>query len=270
MRFTRLISIAAALSAVSASPVPWRDDSDHGHNHGHSNGHHRHGSSTPANQLYQYSVIAALTVGVAANGTQLSTVLTHGDLGLGTFPSLQGEMIIVDGVAYRGTAAGVVELPDPERTQTPFAAITKFEPDVSVRAAIANFSDFTAQLPSWFPAPVAHHFMSYRLDGTFTLRIRAPAGQEYPGEPLANVTARQTEFSYENIEGTMVGFRTPKYAANVNAAGDHLHFISADRKRGGHVLEFKTVGEASVKLAKMDTYTVTIPPDGQFDEVSLA
>jgi acetolactate decarboxylase len=35
----------------------------------------------------------------------------------------------------------------------------------------------------------------------------------------------------------MVGFRFPARAEGMNVPGYHLHFVSADRKRGGHVLD---------------------------------
>jgi alpha-acetolactate decarboxylase len=199
----------------------------------------------------------------------LKNILAHGDTGLGTFNKLQGEMIILDGVIYRSTADQVISTPDIDTTQTPFAAVTKFEPEETATASFANYSDFTAQLPSWFNSSVTNHFISYRLDGHFTLRVRAPGGQNFPLEPIANVTARQTEWDFDNIEGTMVGFRTPAYAANINAAGDHLHFISADRTKGGHVLSFRSVGDVSVKAAKVDTFTVEVPRGGEYDQVIL-
>ena len=34
----------------------------------------------------------------------------------------------------------------------------------------------------------------------------------------------------------MVGFRFPDFATGLNVPGYHLHFITADRERGGHVL----------------------------------
>jgi acetolactate decarboxylase len=34
----------------------------------------------------------------------------------------------------------------------------------------------------------------------------------------------------------MVGFRFPDYAQGLEVAGYHLHFVDAERRRGGHVL----------------------------------
>ncbi len=41
------------------------------------------------------------------------------------------------------------------------------------------------------------------------------------------------------MEGTLVGFWFPEYVGGVNLPGFHLHFISADETKAGHVLEFE-------------------------------
>ena len=43
-------------------------------------------------------------------------------------------------------------------------------------------------------------------------------------------------FDLADVEGTMVGFRFPDYSEGIEVSGYHLHFITADRTRGGHVL----------------------------------
>ncbi|KAL1405887.1 hypothetical protein Q8F55_007567 [Vanrija albida] len=233
--------------------------------HGSKNSAHK----LPANEITQYSHIAALSAGVASNGTRIARVLAHGDLGLGTWPHIAGEMVVLDGVAYRATADGKVSTP-PGNTQTPFAAVTRFVPERNATGTIANFSDFTTHLEGWYGGNLTHHFASYRLDGVWDLRIRAPGGQNHTLEPIAAVVARQTEFNHTRIAGTMVGFRTPKYAAEINAAGDHLHFISDDRSVAGHVLEFASVGAVKIQVAKVLRYSVEVPTFDEYEEATFA
>lgn len=61
--------------------------------------------------------------------------------------------------------------------------------------------------------------------------------QARPYPPLADVAARQNVFTLRDMEGTLVGFRFPDYAQGLEVPGYHLHYISADRTRGGHVLD---------------------------------
>jgi len=41
-----------------------------------------------------------------------------------------------------------------------------------------------------------------------------------------------------DTEGTLVGFYTPAFMGSLSVPGMHLHFLSADRKTGGHLLEW--------------------------------
>jgi acetolactate decarboxylase len=48
--------------------------------------------------------------------------------------------------------------------------------------------------------------------------------------------ADQSVFDENDIEGVVVGFCFPAHAGRLNLPGRHLHFLSSDRTRGGHVL----------------------------------
>src|SRR4051812_1872944 len=47
--------------------------------------------------LYQVSTATALVEGIYQGAVRVGTLREHGDLGLGTFENLDGEMVIVDG-----------------------------------------------------------------------------------------------------------------------------------------------------------------------------
>ena len=73
----------------------------------------------------------------------------------------------------------------------------------------------------------------------------------------------------ENVEGTVIGFRCPTYVAGVNVPGYHLHFLSQDRARGGHVLGFELVtGRAQMDV--LDRFVLQLPATADFAAVDLA
>jgi alpha-acetolactate decarboxylase len=91
------------------------------------------------NELYQYSLALSLMDGVADKGLSISDFLTHGDHGLGTFRFMNGELIVLDGVAYQMFANGSIKKLDPEGDAIhPFAQITRFRPEVFARAAVPS------------------------------------------------------------------------------------------------------------------------------------
>lgn len=91
------------------------------------------------NQMFQYSLALSLMDGVADKGLPISEYLKHGDHGLGTFRYMNGEMIVVDGKAYQMLSDGSIVDLDPNGDAIhPFAQITRFQPEVTARAAIPS------------------------------------------------------------------------------------------------------------------------------------
>ena len=76
-------------------------------------------------RVFQVGLMSALLAGVYDGPTPLREVLRHGDLGLGTFNGLDGEMILIDGVCFRMRSDGSIDRPSPDE-RTPFAIVTRF------------------------------------------------------------------------------------------------------------------------------------------------
>ncbi|KAL2020313.1 hypothetical protein VTK56DRAFT_8541 [Thermocarpiscus australiensis] len=223
------------------------------------------------NEVFQYSIVSALADGVASHGIPISRVLAHGDHGLGTFRSMDGEMIVLDGEVYQMKADGsVVHISNPEDTVTPFATVTRFRPTTQTKAAVAGKADMEALLTELFPG-ARNHFLVVRMDGVFRrVNVRTAGGQIRPRESMFDVCARQTTHTFEGVSGTIVGFRCPEYVMGVNVAGDHFHFISDDRQRGGHILAFETEGGVEVKAARMSQFHLQLPTeDEEFNQAHL-
>lgn len=216
--------------------------------------------------LYQVSTATALVEGIYQGAVQVSTLRQHGDLGLGTFEGLDGEMVIVDGHFYQVSSDGSVrEVPD--KAQIPFAAITAFSPDQSV--TLDNCPDLSYLTSQFDPLRSSDNFFyALRVDGTFdSIRARAmPRTKE--GVPLVRAAAVQPEFEFNNISGTLVGFWTPEYAKLLNVPGYHLHFISADRTRGGHVLQCRGK-DLRLQIQREGDYHIVLPETGDFATANL-
>jgi acetolactate decarboxylase len=100
-----------------------------------------------------------------------------------------------------------------------------------------------------------------RIDGRFELvRARSVPRQSPPYRPLTDVVAEQHVFELADVAGTMLGFRFPDYAEGIEVGGYHLHFISEDRSRGGHVLGSRCDGTLSVRLDPSSDLHVELPP----------
>lgn len=208
--------------------------------------------------LYQVSSLQALYDGKMGGVCSVGDLLWHGDTGIGTFDSLDGEMVVLGGVCYQVTSDGVVHVA-PGGYTTPFATVAFFNADDAIQITSAvNYSTFIADAFSELPNP--HSFYVVMIEATFsslTLRSVPPAQQPYP--PLSQVIANQTVFNYTDIKGTMVGIYSPAQAGSLSSPGFHFHFLSADAGKGGHVLDWNAP-PMTVQLDLKENLTVDLLP----------
>ncbi len=219
--------------------------------------------------LFQASTIGALLEGAFDGDLSFAELAEHGDLGLGTLNHLDGEMVALDGEFFRADVEGRITPVGPEE-RTPFAVVTRFEPTVEERlpAAGRSHEELLACIDELVPDDASSCAM--RLDGHFPLvRARSVPRQDPPYRPLAEVVADQHVFELADVEGTMLGFRFPSYAEGIEVGGYHLHFVSADRRRGGHVLGSRT-GELRVRIDPSDDLHVELPPEVELEDPDLA
>jgi acetolactate decarboxylase len=80
--------------------------------------------------IYQVSTATALVEGIYEGAVRVGTLREHGDLGLGTFENLDGEMVIVDGHFFQARSDGSVRECGND-VLSPFAVVTPFAPDAA-------------------------------------------------------------------------------------------------------------------------------------------
>jgi acetolactate decarboxylase len=127
--------------------------------------------------------------------------------------------------------------PAPAGARTPFAQVTFFQPDIAVpRVAAESLHALELALSAAMPTP--NVFYAVRATGRFSrVRVRSVPMQERPYPPLAVAARGQKVYDLEDVEGDLVGFYEPRAARGDGVPGFHLHFLSRDRSRGGHVLD---------------------------------
>ncbi len=218
--------------------------------------------------LFQASTIGALIDGAFDGDLSFAELAEHGDLGLGTLNGLDGEMIALDGEFFRADVDGGVH-PVPPEAKTPFAVVTRFEPEIDLRIEEApTHEELLAQLEALLPEGASS--CAIRLDGRFELvRARSVPAQRPPYRSLTEVVAEQHVFELTDVEGTMLGFRFAAYVEGIEVAGFHLHFIDADRRRGGHVLDSRSHG-LRARLDPSNDLHVELPPAVDLADPDLA
>ncbi|OQB18769.1 MAG: Alpha-acetolactate decarboxylase [Euryarchaeota archaeon ADurb.Bin190] len=218
--------------------------------------------------LFQVSTIDALMQGVFDGFYSFDDLMDQGDFGIGTFNALDGEMVALDGEYYQVRADGVAYPVQGDMT-APFAAVTRFEADQTAALENAgNFTELARQIDRHLPSPNA--FYALRIDGTFPyVQTRSVPAQEKPYPRLAEAVEDQSVFNLTNVTGSVVGIWSPDFVKGVNVPGYHLHFITEDRKAGGHILEIQ-VSNATAQVDVTAGFAMQLPSSGDFYNVNLS
>ena len=213
------------------------------------------------NKLFQVSTLNALMMGDYEGSVTAKDFLKHVDTGIGTFDGLDGEAIFYKGKAYNGRATGEVsEMSDND--SLPFACGCKFDEKVKENdISFDSIEDFKAKLESVLPSK--NYFYIIKMEGTFNVRVRSCFKQEKPYEPLYKVACDQREFEYHDIKGSVIGLYCPNYVEGINLPGWHIHFLSKDLTKGGHILKVST-NNATYKVNKLNEWVLALPDSKDF------
>ena len=220
--------------------------------------------------IYQIALLQSLAMGYFDGSITVKDLKTHGDTGIGTFEGLDGEMIVLDGVVYRANQDLKINVVKDD-VLVPFSNVTFFEKDFSVK--LRNLTDKSA-FESALNAQVDKHginsFYMVKLHGNFNeILIRSESGQVKPYPTLVEaLKATQKEFTLQNISGTLVGLYCPEFMSSLNSTGWHFHFISDDKKIGGHVLDLH-LDSGEAQFDKTDNFHMGLPKAKNFQELNF-
>lgn len=224
-----------------------------------------------SNKIYQVSTLQALALGYTRPVVTVEELLENGDTGLGTFENVDGEMIILDGVCYQARQDGSI-VRSQDSAGVPFAVAgsvkdgRKIEME-KMQDIEAIKLELTLRIDEAFELNSIH---IARIDGWFdTIHARAGAPYRSQHVTLKNILSKtQKDFCFKDMYGTLVCVYYPDYMDGINAAGWHMHFLSEDKKLGGHVFE-ASMKSGECLLQKMDRIDIQLPRDAAFDIYSL-
>lgn len=218
-------------------------------------------------RVTQVSVISALMQGQYDGVLSLKETLALGDFGLGTLDHLDGELIVLDGRAWQVRGDGTVHEAPPGRS-TPFAVVTFFRKDGEIPVpAAGSLEELEAVLNERLAGRNA--FYVVRIDGDFArLVVRSVGRQEPPYPPLLAVSKQQYVATHDDVRGTLVAVRCPEWSAGLNVPGWHWHFLSADRKVGGHVLQCRPKS-GTAAYQECLTWVIQLDRSRQFQQRDL-
>jgi acetolactate decarboxylase len=219
--------------------------------------------------LTQVSTYQALQMGEFDGEATFAQLAQEGDFGLGTFDGLDGEMIALDGVFYQALPDGTVQVADP-KMETPFADVHFFHStqQVKIQETLQSVDELTAYLTKQLPSQNRPY--AFKISGVFTsISFRSVPKNVAPFPSLQEAVAKQKVFEAQDMRGTLVGYWLPAYLSGVSLPGYHFHFISDDKRHGGHMLKI-SLSEATVDIDYLENIKLMIPQNDTFQQTDFA
>ncbi|MDY6051745.1 MAG: acetolactate decarboxylase [Rothia sp. (in: high G+C Gram-positive bacteria)] len=217
--------------------------------------------------IFQHSLISSLIAGVYDDDLTLQELLGHGSFGIGTFNALDGEMIVIDGHCYQMRSDGTISEPDLSE-KTPYAVVTNFVPSIR-KELTGNLSrkDVDRIVGELEPSP--NYVYAVRITGEFNwVTTRTVARQTRPYPPLVEATDGEEILRFENVKGTLAGFRSPKFQSTVAVPGCHVHFLDDEHTQGGHVVDYD-IKNVLVEMCIGTDMQLRLPLTQEFMEADL-
>ncbi len=221
--------------------------------------------------LSQVNLLQSLAQGYLGGSFTVKDLRALGDTGIGTFKGVNGEMIVLDGTVYQALGSGKVVVAD-DAEIVPFSNVTFFEKDISLNLSdVADKAALENILTQTVRENGENSFYMVKLHACFShILFRSEYGSSEPFPTLVEaLKGKQTEFIEKDITGTIVGLYCPPYMGGLNSTGWHFHFLSDDKKKGGHVLEV-SVKDGEAQLDKTNKFSMILQDDAVFQKMNLA
>ncbi len=218
-------------------------------------------AQTQKDILFQTSTIDALMNGIYDGHITLKDLKNKGDFGIGTFNQLDGEMIVLDGKFYQVDFSGKVNKMSLSN-HSPFAAVTNFKADKKLSAEKITLKQLQELIDKNLISE--NLFYAVRVEGKFSyVKTRSVPKQNKPYPKLVEVTKNQSVFEFNNVEGTLIGIKTPEFAKGINVPGYHFHFLNKDKTDGGHLLACD-IEKAEIMIDQKQDILLSLPQTKEF------
>lgn len=230
--------------------------------------------------LFQVGPTALLADSRLEGIAPLAILEDNGDFGIGTFDSLDGEMVMLDGTIYKVKGDLSVVVP-PKTDTTPLAMVTEFKTDFSEVLK----KDYTSgELEKYILSKLPNPSLIYAIKVTGQLK-EISGRSAYPcTKPYKDIaTVFKTKINNHKWPGpmkaTIVGFWFPDYFKSkcgttgksqqekptihqklyaVNMPGFHFHFIDKDKKTGGHLYSTKILKGAVLEICYISRFSLVL------------
>lgn len=218
--------------------------------------------------IYHLSTYGALFSGNLDGFESIKNLKEKGDFGIGGITGLDGEVLIINNEAYHFDINGDAKIID-ENELSPKMIVSFFNPNkTTFIEENMNYQKFTDSLINSFTSKNVMY--AIKFDGYFKeIQTKCYPKQNSPYNDLTKMAKERSILDLKNIYGTLVGFYIPEYLNEVSGVDFHFHFISMDKKNGGHVIDF-ILDSGTLKIDAKHKLQVILPNCPKFYNSNLS
>lgn len=227
-------------------------------------------SSINSRTLFQAALLQSLILGHYEGSVEVKELKGQGDFGIGTFDSLDGELIMCRGKVYQVNGRGEVKEAH-DRWKVPFADVFFFETDRALPLKdISSLNELREKADDLIQGWGPNYFYGIRIHGLFDkVYARSERAQQKPYRRLDEVMKKdQVEFHFDHTEGTLIGLYCPSFMDGLNMPGYHFHYLSDDRKEGGHVFDL-CLKEGKAEFCLLSDLKLKLPRSSNFGKIDF-
>ena len=220
-----------------------------------------------ATELYQYGTVTSLMKGIFHGTETIDNIKKHGNIGLGCGTGL-GELIIVDGKFYLADETGSINILK-NQSMAAYASVVNFIPHRKFKIKdINDLSKLEQKLDKNITSNNIFHVFKIsgffnRIDGK-SEKIATP-----PYEPLDKWLQKyHRSFISENCNAILTIIKSPLFTKGIGVPGYHTHYITADKKTGGHVFNVD-IQNAEVELMSVYKMNLELPQNQEYLDTNL-
>ena len=186
--------------------------------------------------VFQFSTANKLMQGNFNGQFTINELLQKGNFGIGTFNSLDGEMIVFNNNVYKTDSEGNIYTATGIE-KTPFAINTFFNSTDFINLNSLSQPETFKLLELEFDS--TEIIVAIKIEGIFNqISLRNPLKLENQTNDFSTIMKNVNHFILEQVTGTMIGFYFPESYEKLSTSGFHFHFIDHHYLKGGHVTDF--------------------------------
>lgn len=218
-------------------------------------------------KMFQVTPFSSFLKGGFDGYYSVENLAKEGDFGIGCYSQLDGLFLSYKGKFYHINSKGQIKGAR-RRWKVCYAQMTKFNPEYTFE--LENTRNYKLTCDAIDDEIKTRNLpFAILIKGTFYyLKLHSFKTPKRRPQTLEIALEEQANYHYEEVEGYMIGFWTPKYWENMTSPGYQFYFLCKTLKKGGYVKDMH-LKKGEVQVMPIQNMEFFLPDKPSFDRLKL-